>query len=71
MMSQKRSKLKIRNKEVTQMTTQIVKVQIRRMVMLMINSRPRSGRWSFFTMMEGMHAFRPSCGGFSTVSISL
>jgi hypothetical protein len=53
MMSQKRSKLKIRNKEkVLQMTIQIRKVQIQRMVMLMINLlRPRSGRWSSFTMM--------------------
>jgi hypothetical protein len=60
MMSQKRSKLKIKNKEVTQMTTQILKVQIWRMEMLMINLRLRSGRWSFVTMMEGMHAFHPS-----------
>jgi hypothetical protein len=60
MMSQKRSKLKIRNKEVTQMTTQILKAQIQRMEMLMINLRLMSGRWSFVTMMEGMHAFRPS-----------
>jgi hypothetical protein len=51
MMIQKRSKLKIRNKEVTEMTTQILKLQIQRMVMLMINLRPISGRWSFFTMM--------------------
>jgi hypothetical protein len=60
MMSQKRSKLKIRNKEVTQMTTQILKAPIWRMEMLMINLRLRSGRWSFVTMMEGMHAFRLS-----------
>jgi hypothetical protein len=60
MMSQKRSKLKIKNKEVTQMITQILKVQIWRMEMLMINLRLRSGRWSFVTMMEGMHAFHPS-----------
>jgi hypothetical protein len=60
MVSQKRSKLKIRNKEVTQMTTQIPKAQIQRTEMLMINLRLRCGRWSFVTMMEGMHAFRPS-----------
>jgi hypothetical protein len=48
MMSQKRSQLKTRNKEVTQMAT-----QIRRMEMLMINRYLRSGRWSFVTMMEG------------------
>jgi hypothetical protein len=55
MMSQKRSQLKTRNKEVTQMAT-----QIRRMEMLMINRYLRSGRWSFVTMMEGKHPFRPS-----------
>jgi hypothetical protein len=44
MMSQKRSQLKIRNKEVTQMTTQILKAQIRRMEVLMINRCVRSGR---------------------------
>jgi hypothetical protein len=60
MMSQKRSQLKIKNKEVIQMTTQILKTQIQRMEMLMINQRLRSGRWSSVTMMEGMHAFRPS-----------
>jgi hypothetical protein len=60
MMSQKRRKLKIKNKEVAQMTTQILKAQIRRMEMLMINLRLRSGRWSFVTMMEGMHSFHPS-----------
>jgi hypothetical protein len=68
MMSQKRSQLKTRNKEVTQMTTQILKTQIRRMEMLMINWYLRSGRWSSVTMMEGMHVFCPSCGGFSNVS---
>jgi hypothetical protein len=60
MMSQKRSQLKIKNREVIQMTTQILKTQIRRMEMLMINQRLISGRWSSVTMMEGMHAFRPS-----------
>jgi hypothetical protein len=60
MMSQKRSQLKTRNKEVTHMTTQILKAQIRRMEILMINQYLRSGRWSFVTMMEGMHVFRPS-----------
>jgi hypothetical protein len=55
MMSQKRSQLKTRSKEVTQMTT-----QIRRMEVLMINRFLRSGRWSSVTMMEGMRAFRPS-----------
>jgi hypothetical protein len=30
------------------------------MEMLMINQRQRSGMWSFVTMMEGMHASRPS-----------
>jgi hypothetical protein len=39
--------------------------------MLMINLRLMSGRWSFVTMMEGMHAFRPSWGGFSTISICM
>jgi hypothetical protein len=71
MMSQKRSQLKIRNKEVTQMTTHILRTQIRRMEMLMINQYLSSGRWSFVTMMEGMHAFRPSRGGFSNVSICM
>jgi hypothetical protein len=37
MMSQKRSQLKTRSKEVTQMTTLILRTQIRRMEMLMIN----------------------------------
>jgi hypothetical protein len=60
MMSQKGSQLKTKNKEVTQMITQILKPQIRRMETLMINRYLRSGRWSFVTMMEGMHAFRPS-----------
>jgi hypothetical protein len=60
MMSQERSQLKIRNKEVTQMTTQSQKAQIQRMEVLMINRCLRSGRWSFVTMMEGMHTFRPS-----------
>jgi hypothetical protein len=50
------------------MTTQILKTQIRRMEVLMINRYLRSGRWSFITMMEGMHVFRLSCGGFSNVS---
>jgi hypothetical protein len=54
MMSQKRSQLKTRSREVTQMAT-----QIRRMEVLMINRCLRSGRWSSVTMMEGMHAFRP------------
>jgi hypothetical protein len=54
-MSQKRSQLKTRSREVTQMAT-----QIRRMEVLMINRCLRSGRWSSVTMMEGMHAFRPS-----------
>jgi hypothetical protein len=60
MMSQKRSRLKTRNKEVIQMTTQTLRTQIRRMEVLMINQRLRSGRWSSVTTMEGMHAFRPS-----------
>jgi hypothetical protein len=60
MMSQERSQLKIRNKEVTQMTTQSQKAQIQRMEVLMINRCLRSGRWSFVTMMEGMRTFRPS-----------
>jgi hypothetical protein len=59
MMSQKRSQLKTRNKEVIQMTTQTLRTQIRRMEVLRINQRLRSGRWSSVTMMEGMHAFRP------------
>jgi hypothetical protein len=60
MMSQKRSQLKSKNKEVIQMTTRTLRTQIRRMEVLMINQRLRSGRWSSVTMMEGMHAFRPS-----------
>jgi hypothetical protein len=60
MMSQKRSQLKIKNKEVIQMTTQTLRTQTWRMEMLMINQRLRSGTWSSVTMMEGMHAFRPS-----------
>jgi hypothetical protein len=67
MMSQKRSQLKIRNQEVIQMTTQTLRTQIRRMEVLMINRYLRSGRWSIDTMMEGMHAFRPSCRGFSNI----
>jgi hypothetical protein len=60
MMSQKRSQLKIKNKEVIQMTTFTLRTQTRRMEMLMINQRLRRGMWSSVTMMEGMHAFRPS-----------
>jgi ABC-type phosphate transport system auxiliary subunit len=60
MMSQKRSQLKTRNKEVIQLTTQTLRTQIRRIEVLRINRRLRSGRWSSVTMMEGMHAFRPS-----------
>jgi hypothetical protein len=60
MMSQKRSQLKSKNKEVIQMTTQTRRTLTRRMEVLMSNQRLRSGRWSFVTMMEGMHAFRPS-----------
>jgi hypothetical protein len=60
MMSQKRSQLKTRNKEMIRMTTQILKTQVQRMELLRINRRLRSGRWSCVTMMEGMHAFRPS-----------
>jgi hypothetical protein len=60
MMSQKRSQLKSNNKEVIQMTTQNLRTLTRRMEMLMINQRQRSGRWSSVTMMEGMHVFRPS-----------
>jgi hypothetical protein len=71
MKSQKRSQLEIRKKEVTQMTTQSLKAQIRRMEVLMINQCLRSGRWSFFTMMESVHAFRPSRAGFSNVSICM
>jgi hypothetical protein len=60
MMSQKRSQLKVKNKEVIQMTTQTLRTQIRMMEVLMSNQRLRSGRWSSVTMVEGMHAFRPS-----------
>jgi hypothetical protein len=60
MMSQKRSQLKTRNKEVIQMAIETLTTQIRRMDALMINRRLRSGRWSSVTTMEGMHAFRPS-----------
>jgi hypothetical protein len=60
MMSQKRSQLKSKNYEVIQMTTQTQRTLIRRMEVLMRNQRLMSGRWSFVTMMEGMHAFRPS-----------
>jgi hypothetical protein len=60
MMSQKRSQLKSKNKEMIQMTTQTLRTLTQRMEMLMINQRQRSGKWSFVTMMEGMHAFRPS-----------
>jgi hypothetical protein len=60
MMSQKRSQLKSKNKEVIQMTIQTRRTLIRRMEVLMSNQRLRSGRWSSVTMMEGMHAFRPS-----------
>jgi septum formation inhibitor MinC len=60
MMSQKRSQLKTRNKEVIQMATETLRTQIRKTDALMINRRLRSGRWSCVTTMEGMHAFRPS-----------
>jgi hypothetical protein len=60
MMNQKRSQLKIKNKEVIQMTTETLRTQIWRMEMLIINQRLRSGRLSSVTMMEGMHVFRPS-----------
>jgi hypothetical protein len=60
MMSQKRSQLKSKIKEVIQMTIQTRRTLIRRMEVLMSNQRLRSGRWSSVTMMEGMHAFRPS-----------
>jgi hypothetical protein len=43
MMSQKRSQLKSKNKEVIQMTTLTLRTQTRRMEMLMINQRLRSG----------------------------
>jgi hypothetical protein len=60
MMSQKRSQLKSKNKEVIQMTTQTRRTLTRRMEVLMSNQSLRSGRWSPVTMMEGMHASRPS-----------
>jgi ABC-type phosphate transport system auxiliary subunit len=60
MMSQKRSQLKSKNKEVIQMTTQTLRTKIWKMEMLMISQLLRSGTWSSVTMMEGMHAFRPS-----------
>jgi hypothetical protein len=60
MMSQKRSQLKSKNKEMIQMTTQTLRTLTQRMEMLMINQRQRSGKWSFVTMMEGMHAIPPS-----------
>jgi hypothetical protein len=44
MMSQKRSQLKIKNKEVIQMTTQTLRTLIRRIEVLMSNQRLRSGR---------------------------
>jgi hypothetical protein len=59
MMSQ-RSQLKSQSKEVIRMTTQTLRTLTQRMEMLRIPQRQRSGRWSFVTMMEGMHAFRPS-----------
>jgi deoxyribodipyrimidine photolyase-like uncharacterized protein len=58
--NQKRSQLKSKNKEMIQMTTQTLRTLTRRMEMLMINQRQRSGKWSFVTMMEGMNAFCPS-----------
>jgi hypothetical protein len=58
--NKKRSQLKSKNKEVILMTTQTLRTLTRRMEMLMITQRHRSGRWSFVTMMEGMLAFRPS-----------
>jgi ABC-type phosphate transport system auxiliary subunit len=58
--SQKRSQLKSQNKEVTRMTTQTLRTLTQRMEMLRVTLRQRSGRWSFVTMMEGMHAFRPN-----------
>jgi hypothetical protein len=58
--SQKRSRLKSQSNEVIRVTTQILRTLTQRMEMLRITQRQRSGRWSFDTMMEGMHAFRPS-----------
>jgi hypothetical protein len=58
--SQRRSQLKSQSKEVTRMTTQTLRTLTQRREMLRITQRQRSGRWSFVTMMEGMHAFRPS-----------
>jgi hypothetical protein len=60
MMNQKRSQLKSKNKEVILMTIQIQRTLTRKMEELMSNQHLRSGRWSSVTMMEGMHAFRPS-----------
>jgi hypothetical protein len=58
--NKKRSQLKRKNKEVIQITTQTRRTLTRRMEVLMSNQHLRSGRWSSVTMMEGMHAFRPS-----------
>jgi hypothetical protein len=60
MMGQKRSQKRSKNKEVIQMTIQTQRTLIRRMEVLMSNQRLRSERWSSVTIMEGMHAFRPS-----------
>jgi hypothetical protein len=49
-----------KNQKVIQMTTRTLRTLIRRMEVLISNQRLRSGRWSSATMMEGMHAFRPS-----------
>jgi hypothetical protein len=68
MMSQKRSQLRSKNKEVIQMTTRIQETLIQRIEVLMSNQRLRSGRWSSVTMIEDMHTFRPSCEGYSSVS---
>jgi hypothetical protein len=57
MMSQKRSQLKSRNKEVIQMTTQTLRTLIQRMEVLMINQRLRSGWWSSVITTGSMHAF--------------
>jgi hypothetical protein len=57
--SQRRSQLKSQSKEVIRMTTQILRTLTQRMEKR-ITQRQRSGRWSFVTMMEGMHAFCPS-----------
>jgi hypothetical protein len=58
--NQKRSQLKSQNKEVIRMNTQTLRTLTQRMEMLMITQHQRGGRWSFVTMMEGMHAFRTS-----------